>query len=300
MSGFFALAAQVLHILLILAAAPLAEGVIGRLSALLTGRSGPPVLQPLWDLFRLMSKSPATQENASPVSRFAPSVAFGATLSAAVLVPSFAAGMASSYLADGLTIVALLALAQVALALAALDIGPPSAGLAQQSDTPRTVLSGIVLLLAVAAPGILAGTTNLDRIAVLQRDGLLLPASASAAAFAALLAVPWTEREDAAPMFGGTDLALVLAAGWLRRLVWIGLTGALFLPIGMGVAARPQSWAAGAAVWSLKLILGILLFAGLPALLGRPLRRDIPAILAVACLIALMAAALAFAGGGAP
>lgn len=297
MSVVLALVAEVIHLGLMIVAAPLVAGASARIGGLLTGRSGAPLLQPCWDVLRLLRKTPLTAENASIVSRLAPPIALGAMMSAAAVVPSFTLGSALAPLADGLAVVALLTLARVALALAVLDTGPPAAGLAQQSDTARAILADLTLLLAIVAVGALAGSTNLDRIVAQQRDGALMPLSVSAVAFTAMLIVIRAEPpDDPPPMYGGTDRAMVLVAGWLRRLVWIDLAGAMFLPIGMGAASRPATWAIGLGVWLLKLALGVLLLAGLPPLLGRPARRQVQGMLTVAALMALMAVALAVTG----
>ena len=100
MSVVVALLAQLLHIGLMLLAAPLVVGLIRKVKARLLGRIGPPILQPWRDLARLARKQPVLAENASWVFSGAPAVAFTATLAAAALVPSFALGMTGAPLAD--------------------------------------------------------------------------------------------------------------------------------------------------------------------------------------------------------
>ena len=123
MTLILSLLAQILHIGLMIAAAPTMAGMMDWLDARLSGRTGPPILLPWRDLVRLSRKTPMTLESVSVVSRLAPAFGLGATVSAAALVPSFTLGMALSPLADVLVIVSLLAVARIAAGLAALDSG---------------------------------------------------------------------------------------------------------------------------------------------------------------------------------
>jgi hypothetical protein len=84
MSVLVALLAQLLHIGLMLAVAPLVVGLIRKVKARLLGRIGPPILQPWRDLARLARKQPVLAENASWVFSGAPAVTFAATLAASL------------------------------------------------------------------------------------------------------------------------------------------------------------------------------------------------------------------------
>ena len=88
-----ALITQVLHLALMLAAAPLLVGITRWLKARLMGRRGASPLQPWRDLDKLLRKRPVLAENASWISEAAPHTAFAASLVAAALVPSFTRGM---------------------------------------------------------------------------------------------------------------------------------------------------------------------------------------------------------------
>jgi formate hydrogenlyase subunit 4 len=295
--------AQILHIALMIAAAPTVAGVMDWLDARLSGRSGPPVLLPWRDLVRLTRKSPMTIESVSAVSRLAPALGLGATLSAAILVPSFTLGMAFSPLADVLVIVSLLTLARVAAGLAALDSGAALPGLAAQNASARAVMAEPALMLSVVALALIGGSFNLDIIIGQQREGLLLPAAASAVALTAMLALAFSE--SSAPtggleeMFSGTDLAAARMTGWLRRLVWIDLIGGLFLPVGMASTdGGPLAWLIGLAVWAVKLGGFILALSAIQTTLGRIPHQRLPDLIGVAALLALLATIMVLASSG--
>ena len=165
------LAAEILHLGLMLAAAPLLIGCIRTLKARLLGRVGPPVMQPWHDLIRLARKQPVLAENASFLFAAAPTIGFAATLAAAALVPSFALGMSTAPVADLLVIAGLLALGRCTLALAGMDVGAAFGGIGASREMSFAVFAEPALILAIFTLTLLAGTTNLDGVAAVLREG---------------------------------------------------------------------------------------------------------------------------------
>jgi formate hydrogenlyase subunit 4 len=304
MTIVLSLLAQILHTGLMVVAAPTVAGALDWLDARLTGRRGPPILLPWRDLVRLSRKTPAIVESVSVVSRVAPALGLGATLSAAALVPSFTLGMAFAPLADVLVIVSLLTVARLAAGLAALDAGAALPGLAAQNASARAVLAEPALMLAVVTLALIGGSFNLDLIIGQQREGLLLPAAASAVALIAMLALLFAEASiapsEADPILSGTDLAISRMTCWLRRLVWIDLIGGLFLPVGMAAAADNGllAWLIGLGFWAVKLAAFILGLSAIQTGLGRVPRHSLPDLIGVAALLALLATIMVLASAG--
>jgi formate hydrogenlyase subunit 4 len=303
MSIVLPLLAQILHIALMVIAAPALAGVMDWLDARLAGRFGPPLLLPWHDLLRLSRKTPMTTENGSVVSHLAPALGLGATLSAAALVPSFTLGMTLSPLADVLVIASLLTVARVTSILAALDSGAALPGLSAQRSSAMAVLTEPALMLSVVALALMAGSFNLDLIIGQQHEGLLLPVAASSVILTALVALVFadasTADRGAGPMFSGTDLLMTRMTGWLRPLIWVGLIGGLFLPVGMATAeAGPIGWLIGLASWACKLGLFALCLSGVQALVGRIPRRSLPDLIGVAALLALLAIIIVLTSAG--
>jgi formate hydrogenlyase subunit 4 len=304
-SLFLSLVAQILHIGLMLVAAPTVAGTANWFQARLSGRSGPPVLLPWRDLVRLGRKTPMTVESVSIVSRLAPALGLGATLSAAALVPSFTLGMALSPLADVLVIVSLLTVARIAAGMAALDSGAALPGLAGQDASARAVLAEPALMLAVVTLALMGGSFNLNLIIGQQREGFLLPAAASAVALTAMLVLAFTDAgapaEALDDMFGGTDLAVCRMTGWLRRLVWIDLIGGLFLPIGMAnTSGGLLAWLIGLAAWGVKLVAFTLGLTVIQTATGQLRGHRLPDLIGVAALLALLATIMVLASAGTP
>jgi formate hydrogenlyase subunit 4 len=317
MESFGAILTQLLHVGLMLAAAPLVVGVTRWLKARMMGRRGASPLQPLRDLDKLLRKTPLLAENASVVSEAAPYLAFTACLLAAALVPSFARGMALAPLSDLVLLAGLLALARVALALAGLDVGTAFGGLGAAREMSFAAFAEPALLLCVLTLAILAGTTNLDLIATTIRDGALGLRVSLLLAAMAMLAVAVAENaripvdnpathleltmvhEAMLLEASGRHLALWEYGAALRLTLWLALVAAVFVPAGAAPeGSGPLAWGFGLLAWGAKmgaLCLGLALFESATAKM-RVFR--VPEFLGAALLLALLAAALLFVSTG--
>jgi formate hydrogenlyase subunit 4 len=286
-----AMLAQVVHVVLVLLAAPTLVGAQDRMEAWLAGRHGAPLLQPWRDLVRLARKRAVAVESTSAVSRHAPTVCFAAIGGAAFIVPSFTRGMAFAPLSDLLALAGLVAAARTARALAALDAGTAAGGIAAERSTRLALVAEPALLLSMFALAALAGTSNLDLLVALQREGLLQPAAATALAAAALVAVGLAQslRPDGPRSL--TDC--------LETLFWLDLIGCLFLPIGLAEAdGGAAAWLLGLATWVVKLTVLAAALAGCRRLMGSERPRAATDLLAIAGLLALVAAVFAMSGPG--
>ena len=77
----------VLHIALLVAMPPLLLGVINKTKAFFGGRVGPPLLQPYYDLLKLLRKGMVFSVTTSWVFRVAPLVTLAAIAMAGLFVP---------------------------------------------------------------------------------------------------------------------------------------------------------------------------------------------------------------------
>jgi formate hydrogenlyase subunit 4 len=311
--AFGAILAQLLHVGLMLAAAPLVVGIIRWLKARLMGRRGASPLQPWWDLEKLLRKRPVLAENASPVSEAAPYVGFAACLVAIAFVPSFARGMVLGPVADLVLVVGLLALARVALALAGMDAGTAFGGLGAAREMSFSAFAEPALLLCALTFAILAGTTNLDQIATTFRDGGLGLRVSLALAGVALLAVAVAENARIPVDNPATHLELTMvheamlleASGrhlalWeyqaaLKLTLWLALLSAVFVPFGTAPAgAGPLAWGIGLAAWLAKMGGLCLALAVFESAIAKMRVFRVPEFLGAALLLALLAVALLF------
>jgi len=304
----FALVVQVLHLLLMLATAPLALGLSRSVAARLAGRAGASPIQPWRDLWRLLRKQAMFAESASGLFETAPAVAFAATLLATAMVPSFALGMPAAALGDLIAIAGLLMLARSTLALAAMDGGTAVGGLGASRAMAGACLTEPALLLAIFPLALLVGTTNLDTMAGVLREGAVglkvpLVLAVAALAFVALsrlraadpAASPFCEvatgEAALAREYSGRSLGLLVWGDALRRLLWLTLLADVAVPVGLAdTAGNPLWWVTGAAIWAGKvavLTVAVALWqAALPARAARWVQ-----MLGAAVLLGLLASA---------
>ena len=312
-----AILAQLLHLALMLAAAPLVVGLIRWLKARMAGRRGASPLQPFRDLTRLCAKRPLLAENASVVSEVAPYLALAATVVAAALVPGFAQGMALAPVADLVLVAGLLALARMALALNGMDAGTAFGGMGAAREMSFAVFAEPALLVSALSFTILAGSTNLDQIgAVLGDGGLGLRVSLGLAAVA-MVAVALAENARLPVDNPATHLELTMvheamlleASGrhlalWdyqaaLKLTLWLALIAAVFLPFGAAPAGSgPLAWLVGLLAWAAKMGALCLALAAFEGVIAKMRVFRVPEFLGAALLLALLAAALLFVSTG--
>ncbi|MGA7486914.1 MAG: NADH-quinone oxidoreductase subunit H [Xanthobacteraceae bacterium] len=81
------IAYNLLQVLVVVAFAPLVEGVVVRLKEILQSKRGPSIFQPYRDIWKLLHKDEIVSDYSSWVFRAAPYVAFAAPIFVALLIP---------------------------------------------------------------------------------------------------------------------------------------------------------------------------------------------------------------------
>jgi formate hydrogenlyase subunit 4 len=276
------IAAQGVQMFLVLAIAPFILGVTRKVKARLLRRIGPPVLQPYFDLWKLMHKEALLAHNASWLYRAAPYCVFAVTWVAAALIPTFATGLMFSWSADIIAIVALLATGRFALALAGMDVGTAFGGIGSSREMMIASLAEPAMLLIVFSVALIAGTTQLSSIAENFISGHVgLRVSLGLALFAFVFVAiaenaripidnPATHLEltmvhEAMVLeYSGRHLAMIEAAAALKLVLYFSLLSCLFFPFGMATTdQRPEPLAIGIAAYLGKLlVLAVLLPIG--------------------------------------
>jgi formate hydrogenlyase subunit 4 len=314
MQTLLSILAQILHLILMLALAPVLVGCVRWLKARLLGRVGPPVMQPWRDLLRLSRKQPVIAENASYVFTMAPTVGFAALLVAAALVPGFALGMASAPAADLLVIAGLLTVSRFVTALAAMDIGTGFGGIGASREMTFAVFAEPAMLLVTFTMALLVGTTNLDVIAMALRDGAFGLRVSLGLAFVAILAVAIVENgripsdnpathlevtmvhEAMVLEYSGRHLALIEYGAALRLLVWLSLISVIFAP--MTAATTLAWWLPGILLWLAKVGVLAASLAMFESTVAKMRVFRVPEFLGIALLLGLLAAVFLFLSQG--
>lgn len=132
---------------------PLLLGVIHKTKAILTGRVGAPVLQPYYDLWKLLRKGAVYSRTTSWVFRAGPLVSLAALLTAALFVPLAAPSTLLSFWGDVVLWAYLIGVARFITVLAALDTGSSFEGMGASREVMFASLAepGLFVALAVIA-----------------------------------------------------------------------------------------------------------------------------------------------------
>ena len=153
-----------LHLTILFVFPPLLLGVIGKTKAFFAGRIGPPLLQPYFDLYKLMRKSSVYSETTSWIFRAAPMVSLAAILSAGMLMPIAAFKAPVHFWGDIILFVYLFALARFVIILAALDTGSSFEGMGASREATFGCLSEITMFLILTILALLSKTLCLSEI----------------------------------------------------------------------------------------------------------------------------------------
>ena len=150
-----------LHLALLLALPPLLLGVVNRTKARFAGRAGPPLLQPYWDLARLLRKGAVYSRTTSWVFRAGPVVGLAAIATAGLLLSMGGAPAALTFDGDFVLFAYLLGLARFVTALAALDTGSPFEGMGAAREVTFASLAEPALFLCLLVLARATGSLSL-------------------------------------------------------------------------------------------------------------------------------------------
>lgn len=153
--------ATLIQIVVVGLGGPLLVGWMAKIKARAEGRVGAPVVQPLRDLRKLITKERLHARHSSVVLALAPVVIMASTVVAVAIAPLVSTRPVLGSSADILVIVYLLLTGSAAAALAGLDAGTAFGGMGSSRAMTIGALAEPALLVAVIALAIQSGTSNL-------------------------------------------------------------------------------------------------------------------------------------------
>ncbi len=242
------------NVLVLLVMPFLLTGVINRVKSLWSGRKGPPLFQPAWDVLRLLRKSSVYSTTTTPLFRIAPWVLLVTSLGSALVTPLLGSTPLLSFAFDFVVLAYAWGLGRAALMLAALDTGSSFEGMGAAREATFSALVEPALFLVVGALGLFTRTHTLHQALFLHIDD---GASALAwvCAVVALLVVLQTEtarmpvddptthleltmvHEVMVLDHSGPDLAAIQLANSVKLLVGASAIATLLNPLaGAGTA----------------------------------------------------------------
>jgi len=160
-----------IHLALVLALPPLLIGVINRTKAFAAGRVGPPLLQPYYDLAKLMRKGTVLSRTTTWVFLAGPAVGLVTTLLAALLVPLGGHPSPVGFAGDFVLFAYALGLGRFFTIAAALDTGSAFEGMGGAREATFSCLAEPALFFGLLVLARASGSTSLS--------GMLGPAIAA-------------------------------------------------------------------------------------------------------------------------
>jgi len=148
---------NVVPLILALVLAPLMKGIINRTKAFVAGKTGPPLLQAYYDLWKLLHKGAVYSHTTTWVFRAGPIVTLAATIAAVGLVPFGNCDALISFPGDLILFAYLLGLTRFFTVVAALDTGSAFEGMGSSRE---------VFFAALAEPALLLGLAAVAKVAV--------------------------------------------------------------------------------------------------------------------------------------
>ena len=244
-----------LNIGLVLLVAPLGQGVLRKITARVQSRQGPPIVQPYFDLLKLLGKEDIESGQSPGMQRFAAYLSLGTILTVACLIPmGFGAPMNAA--GDVILLIYLLTLSGVCTLLAGLAAGSTYSLIGVSREMMSMIALEPLLAIALIVGVVHAGSFRLNAVlngsvysgGGVPWSGLLMFAVILLSFQAFVQRVPFdiaeaeTELMEGPLMeYSGPKLALFKYAQMAKLIVYSALFVTLFVPWGYELAF-PLGW----------------------------------------------------------
>ncbi len=284
---------------------PLMFGVINRTKAVFAGRRGPPLLQPYFDLFKLLRKGATYSRTTTWIFRAGPIVGVASAAAAASLVPMGGIPAPIRFAGDLLLFAYLLCLMRFFTVLAALDTGSSFEGMGGSREVFFSALAEPALLLGLAALAHESHSTSLSGVMGAMSPGTWAAQGPAFALVAAAFAIVLLAENARIPVddpnthleltmihevmvldHGGVDFAFVQYGAALKLWVTSALLVGLAVPVRTGCA-----WTDAAAFLGGMLLLAMMIGVVESSMARLRLVR-VPRLLVGAAAIAVLALVL--------
>jgi formate hydrogenlyase subunit 4 len=244
----------ILNLVLVAGLAPLAEGVTRRIRAIVHSRKGPPLVQPYYDLLKLLGKEDLATSG-SFMWRLAPPLCLGAVLMAALLTP-MGVSPPLAFAGDAIVFLYVMGLAGVAVMLGAFAGGNPYAYIGASREMMMVLSVEPVAAVALVTAAVKAGSLSFpEMIASYGASGFSVSMVMAGVAFLLALQaqvgklpfdIAEAEQEIMEGPFierSGPGLALFKLASWGKLIIFSSILVQVFLPL-----PRFDVWAANIAL----------------------------------------------------
>ncbi len=150
--------------ILILISSIFFSGIVARVKSKTQGRRGPLILQPMYDVLRLIRKGSVFSSTTGPVFRAAPTVYFATVLMAIAVVPFGDKSGLISFDCDFVFFAYTLALGKFFNIIASLDTGSSFEGMGASREALFSMLVEPAFFLLIGSLGLISGNTSFASI----------------------------------------------------------------------------------------------------------------------------------------
>ena len=248
-----------LNVGIVLLVAPLCQGVLRKITARVQSRQGPPLLQPYFDLLKLLGKEDIESGVSPSMQRFAAYLSLATVLAVACLVPmGFAAPM--NGVADIILLIYLLTLCGICTLLAGLAAGSTYSLVGASREMMSMIALEPVFAIALIVGALHTDSFRLDTVlngSIYGANGfpwsgliMLVVMVLSFQAFVQRVPFDISEAETElmeGPLmeYSGPKLALFKYAQMAKLVVYSALFVRLFMPWGAAFAFPLAGWCSG-------------------------------------------------------
>lgn len=241
------IATAVANVIIVMVLSPLFEGIMRKLTARIQSRQGPPILQPYYDLMKLLVKEDLESGESPIIQRFSANMALASALTISAFIP-IGLGKGFSEFGDIILLIYLLTFCGVCTLLAGLAAGSTYSMIGISREMMLMIPLEPIFAVALVIGGVHSGSFKLDAVLFgsMYATESNLPISALIMLIVILLSfqafvqrVPFdiseaeTEIMDGPLIeYSGPKLALFKYSRMIRLLIYSALFVMLFIPWG--------------------------------------------------------------------
>jgi formate hydrogenlyase subunit 4 len=244
-----------LSVCLIIVAAIFFTGIIIRTKSIASGRKGPGLFQPVWDMIRLFRKGVIYSKTTSFVFQIAPTIYFSTIVMAILVIPFGQSKGVISFDGDFIFFAYILALGKFFNIISAMDTGSSFEGMGASREALYSMFAEPAFFVLMGSLALLSGHTSFHEIFAALHIGTQISYAVAALATFVLLLISMIESsrmpiDDPKTHLeltmihevmildnSGFDLGLILAAGYLKFAIF----GALIVNLFIGVVPYQYS-----------------------------------------------------------
>ncbi|MBW8326208.1 MAG: NADH-quinone oxidoreductase subunit H [Prolixibacteraceae bacterium] len=236
-----------LSLILILIAAVFFTGVIIRVKSMSSGRKGPGILQPVFDVVRLFKKGVVYSETTSFIFQIAPTIYFSSVVMVMLVVPFGQSKGVLSFDGDFIFFAYILALGKFFSIISAMDTGSSFEGMGASREALYSMFAEPAFFILMGSLALLTGHTSFHEMFAALHIGSYISYALAILGTFVLMMVAMIENsrmpiDDPKTHLeltmvhevmildnSGFDLGLILTAGYLKFAIYGALVVNLFI-----------------------------------------------------------------------